>query len=106
MVVQRAMQEGVRNGRNGLGSIYVFASGNGRRYGDDCNFDGYANSIYSITIGAVDHTGQQPSRPEKKYTLHLYKNIRPRATSAKVSNAAEYQKPWTSQTPRRDQGDS
>ncbi|KAL2202397.1 hypothetical protein CC79DRAFT_1374015 [Sarocladium strictum] len=60
LVEQRAMQEGVRSGRGGLGSVYVFASGNGGRYGDDCNFDGYANSIYSITIGAVDYTGHQP----------------------------------------------
>lgn len=46
-------KSGVTNGRNGLGSIYVFASGNGHHLGDDCNFDGYANSIYTMAIGAI-----------------------------------------------------
>jgi hypothetical protein len=29
----------------------VVASGNGGRYTDNCNFDGYANSHYTLTIG-------------------------------------------------------
>ncbi|CAA93896.1 Dibasic-processing endoprotease [Schizosaccharomyces pombe] len=51
---RRALMNGVLNGRNGLGSIFVFASGNGGHYHDNCNFDGYTNSIFSATIGAVD----------------------------------------------------
>src|SRR6185437_2944020 len=47
-----ALQAGVVKGRQGRGSIYVFASGNGGSVGDNCNFDGYANSIYIIAIGA------------------------------------------------------
>jgi len=42
----------VKEGRDGRGSIYVFASGNGGS-SDNCNFDGYTNSIYTISIGAV-----------------------------------------------------
>ncbi|MEQ2165077.1 hypothetical protein GOODEAATRI_013350, partial [Goodea atripinnis] len=38
-------------GRRGFGSIFVVASGNGGQYDDNCNYDGYANSIYTITIG-------------------------------------------------------
>lgn len=29
----------------------MVASGNGGQYNDNCNYDGYANSIYTITIG-------------------------------------------------------
>lgn len=46
-----ALEHGVLSGRNGLGSIFVFASGNGGMK-DNCNFDGYANSIYTVTIGS------------------------------------------------------
>ncbi|KFA65127.1 hypothetical protein S40285_07142 [Stachybotrys chlorohalonatus IBT 40285] len=60
VLIRRAMLQGVQQGRGGLGSIYVFASGNGASNGDNCNFDGYTNSIYSITVGAVDRAGKHP----------------------------------------------
>ncbi|CAM1504605.1 Fc.00g021960.m01.CDS01 [Cosmosporella sp. VM-42] len=60
VLIRRAMLQAVQQGRGGLGSIYVFASGNGASNGDNCNFDGYTNSIYSITVGAVDRKGQHP----------------------------------------------
>ncbi|KAI1885548.1 hypothetical protein AGOR_G00204920 [Albula goreensis] len=44
-------------GRGGKGNIFVWASGNGGIMGDHCGADGYVNSIYSIAIGAVTHTG-------------------------------------------------
>ncbi|KAI2656599.1 Proprotein convertase subtilisin/kexin type 7 [Labeo rohita] len=46
-----ALQHGVIAGRRGFGSIFVVASGNGGQYEDNCNYDGYANSIYTVTIG-------------------------------------------------------
>lgn len=49
--VQAALQHGVIAGRQGFGSIFVVASGNGGQHNDNCNYDGYANSIYTITIG-------------------------------------------------------
>lgn len=49
--LQAALQHGVIAGRHGFGSIFVVASGNGGQYKDNCNYDGYANSIYTITIG-------------------------------------------------------
>ncbi|KAJ3218316.1 pheromone processing endoprotease [Dinochytrium kinnereticum] len=64
-VVQKALLDGITNGRRGKGSIFVFASGNGGDYGDDCNFDGLANSIYTVTIGAIDRNDQHPSYSEK-----------------------------------------
>lgn len=60
ILIRRAMLNAVQKGRNGLGSIYVFASGNGAASDDNCNFDGYTNSIYSITVGAVDRKGGHP----------------------------------------------
>lgn len=60
ILIRRAMVNGVQNGRGGKGSIYVFASGNGAANGDNCNFDGYTNSIYSITVGAIDRKGLHP----------------------------------------------
>lgn len=60
MLIQRAVLNGINNGRDGKGSIFVFASGNGAASGDACNFDGYTNSIYSVTVGAIDHTGAHP----------------------------------------------
>ena len=65
VLIRRAMVNGVQNGRGGKGSIYVFASGNGAANDDNCNFDGYTNSIYSITVGAIDRKGLHPYYSEK-----------------------------------------
>lgn len=59
-IIRKAILNGVQNGRGGKGSVFVFASGNGAYYGDQCNFDGYTNSIYSVTVGAIDYKGQIP----------------------------------------------
>lgn len=60
VLIKRALVSGVQQGRGGKGSIFVFAAGNGAGSGDNCNFDGYTNSIYSITVGAIDHKGNHP----------------------------------------------
>jgi len=65
ILIKKAMVNAVQNGRGGLGSIYVFASGNGANQEDNCNFDGYTNSIYSITVGAIDRKGLHPYYSEK-----------------------------------------
>lgn len=44
-------------GRDGKGSIYVWAAGNGGLR-DNCNADGYVNSIYTIPITSVDADGK------------------------------------------------
>ncbi|KAK4865226.1 hypothetical protein LT330_001849 [Penicillium expansum] len=64
ILIKRAMANGIQKGRAGKGSVYVFAAGNGAAYGDNCNFDGYTNSIYSITVGAIDREGNHPSYSE------------------------------------------
>ncbi|KAI9823686.1 MAG: pheromone processing endoprotease [Phylliscum demangeonii] len=65
VLIRRAMVNGVQKGRGGKGSVYVFASGNGAAHDDNCNFDGYTNSIYSITVGAIDRRGLHPYYSEK-----------------------------------------
>ena len=64
ILIKRAMVNGVQKGRDGKGSIFVFAAGNGASNDDNCNFDGYTNSIYSITVGAIDREGEHPSYSE------------------------------------------
>ncbi len=59
-LILKAMVNGVQNGRDGKGSIFVFAAGNGGGMDDQCNFDGYTNSIFTVTIGAVDRKGLHP----------------------------------------------
>lgn len=56
-LAERALIEGTTRGRNGLGSIFLFASGNGGQLNDNCNFDGYANNPYTIAIGAINSRG-------------------------------------------------
>ena len=56
----RAFKNGITRGRDGKGSIFVWASGNGGRYKDNCNCDGYATSIYTITISSTSESGQIP----------------------------------------------
>lgn len=63
-LVKKALVRGVNEGRDGKGALYVFASGNGGLHGDNCNYDGYTNSIYSITVGAIDHKGLHPPYSE------------------------------------------
>ncbi|KAF9435715.1 pheromone processing endoprotease [Entomortierella beljakovae] len=59
-----AFINGVNKGRQGKGSIYVFATGNGGRFGDNCNFDGYTNSRYTVSIGAITRTNEHPAYSE------------------------------------------
>lgn len=69
-----ALEQGVASGRGGLGSVYVFAGGNGGCYArasaagpclsDDSNYDGYVNQRAVITVCAVDDAGRRPSYGE------------------------------------------
>ena len=63
-LIRKSVVNGINNGRGGKGSIYVFASGNGGRNSDQCNFDGYTNSIYSVTVASIDYMGLHPSYSE------------------------------------------
>ena len=54
-VTLEALKRGFESGR----SIFVWAGGNGRQQQDNSNYDGYANSPYTIAIGAIDYLGHQ-----------------------------------------------
>ena len=54
-----ALADGVTNGRGGLGNVYTWAAGNGLQNNDNANYDGYANSRYTIAVAAVDDRGDQ-----------------------------------------------
>ncbi|XP_043492378.1 neuroendocrine convertase 1-like [Polistes fuscatus] len=60
-----AIYRGINKGRNGKGSIYVWASGNGGSKYDNCGCDGYVGSIYTIAIGSASQTGRSPWYSEK-----------------------------------------
>lgn len=59
-LTSQAIQRGVNEGRKGKGNIFVWASGNGGRYKDNCNCDGYSVSIHTITVGSATETGAVP----------------------------------------------
>lgn len=66
-----ALEDGVHNGRGGLGSIFTWAVGNGRGALDNANFDGYSNSRYVIAVGAVTNQGLATSYSEPGANLFV-----------------------------------
>jgi subtilisin-like proprotein convertase family protein len=56
-----AFMEGITNGRNGRGIIYVFAAGNDYTVGADVNFEGTLTNRYVISVGAVGKDGKHSS---------------------------------------------
>uniref|UniRef100_A0A1I7WEN4 P/Homo B domain-containing protein n=1 Tax=Heterorhabditis bacteriophora TaxID=37862 RepID=A0A1I7WEN4_HETBA len=58
----KALERGAKMclGRNGLGSLYVWASGNGGLQDDDCAMDGYASNKYTLTFGIASSEGISP----------------------------------------------
>ncbi|XP_072237135.1 proprotein convertase subtilisin/kexin type 6 isoform X1 [Leuresthes tenuis] len=59
-LTKQAFEQGIRKGRRGLGSIFVWAAGNGGRQGDHCSCDGYTSSIYTISISSTTENGNKP----------------------------------------------
>uniref|UniRef100_A0AAQ5ZUV7 P/Homo B domain-containing protein n=1 Tax=Amphiprion ocellaris TaxID=80972 RepID=A0AAQ5ZUV7_AMPOC len=59
-LTKQAFEQGIKKGRRGLGSIFVWASGNGGRQGDHCSCDGYTSSIYTISISSTTENGNKP----------------------------------------------
>lgn len=58
-LTRAALSNSTVTGRSGRGTIHVWAGGNGLEQNDNSNYDGYANSIYTIAIAAVNNHGQQ-----------------------------------------------
>lgn len=65
---RNTIRDGLEQGRNGKGSIYVFPAGNGGCVGqtsddcvpDDSNYDGYANTSGVIAVCGVDENDAKP----------------------------------------------
>ncbi|KAK9408913.1 proprotein convertase subtilisin/kexin type 4-like [Crotalus adamanteus] len=60
VLAREAFRKGAANGRGGLGSLFVWASGNGGLRKDNCNCDGYTNSIYTLSVGSSTKSGRVP----------------------------------------------
>lgn len=58
-VINEAFIKGVKEGRDGKGSIYIFATGNKGHF-KDANLDGYVNSVYTIAISSIGKNGTIP----------------------------------------------
>ena len=54
-----AFKNAAEVGRGGNGTIFLWAGGNGLDVNDNSNYDGYANSIYTIAVGAFDSQSRQ-----------------------------------------------
>jgi len=59
-LTRRALEEGVARGRQGKGAVYVWASGNGGKFRDNCNCDGYATSIFTLSVSSASENGAIP----------------------------------------------
>lgn len=64
-LAQKAFEYGIQKGRGGKGSIFVWASGNGGRQGDNCDCDGYTDSIFTVSISSASQHGLSPWYAEK-----------------------------------------
>ncbi len=53
-LARAALAHAAANGRGGLGTIFVWAAGNGLEEQDNSNYDGYANDIHTIAVTATD----------------------------------------------------
>ncbi|PAV59977.1 hypothetical protein WR25_18047 isoform F [Diploscapter pachys] len=59
-LTKNAFERGIREGRGGRGSVFIWASGNGGKDADSCNCDGYTNSIYTLSISSATENGNIP----------------------------------------------
>ncbi|CAF1134015.1 unnamed protein product [Adineta ricciae] len=64
-MTRAALEYGVTHGRQGKGTVYVWAAGNGGSKGDDCGADGYASHHNVISISSINHLGETPYFVEK-----------------------------------------
>ena len=65
-----AISSGLSNGRNGLGTIYTWAGGNGAPE-DNSNYDGLANNRGIIAVAAVNDQGVKSSYSEPGANLWI-----------------------------------
>jgi subtilisin-like proprotein convertase family protein len=59
--LNQAIESAATNGRNGLGTIWVFAAGNERQDGISANYFNTTNSRHTIAVAALDSNGRVAS---------------------------------------------
>jgi subtilisin-like proprotein convertase family protein/subtilisin family serine protease len=64
-----ALANAAQNGRGGKGTIFLWAAGNGGNALDNSNYDGYANSIYTIAVAAMSDRGAKADYSENGANL-------------------------------------
>jgi subtilisin-like proprotein convertase family protein len=57
----QALADAATNGRGGLGTVVVFANGNDRLSGANGNAENWTNSLYTISVAAIDSNGRVTS---------------------------------------------
>ena len=79
-LTRAAFEDGILFGRSrpstpgnpnpaGLGNIFVWAAGDGGEIEDNSNYDGYANSKYTIAVGSINDAGERAAYSEKGANL-------------------------------------
>ncbi|MDD9926463.1 MAG: S8 family serine peptidase [Rhodospirillaceae bacterium] len=56
--VGTAIDNAVTNGRDGLGTVLLWAAGNDRLEGQDVNYHGFQNARESIAVAAIENSGE------------------------------------------------
>ncbi len=76
IIWRKAIDTGHRIGREGRGTVYVFAAGNGHLesifgifMADNSNYSGYTNYRGVVAVSAVTHSGQRASYSERGANL-------------------------------------
>ncbi|MFH4975758.1 hypothetical protein AB6A40_002467 [Gnathostoma spinigerum] len=59
-LAQKAFYTGIKEGRQGKGNIFVWASGNGGAKQDSCSADGYTTSVYTLSISSATFDNGKP----------------------------------------------
>ncbi|MEP2777013.1 MAG: S8 family serine peptidase [Luteolibacter sp.] len=63
-LAKASLKSAAETGRGGKGTIFVWAGGNGGGNSDNSNYDGYANSIYTIAVGATSSSALRSAYSE------------------------------------------
>lgn len=73
---EATVEANATEGREGKGSIYVFAGGNSEALGGRTDYNAFANSRHTIAVGAVDPSNQSAiySNPGSSLLISAYSN--------------------------------
>lgn len=70
-ITAQAIADGATTGRGGLGTVYVWAGGNGGQANDRVDYDPYASNRYVIAVGAIDSIDRRSLYSEPGSALML-----------------------------------